>query len=92
MTDISDTNLAVSRVNPKLIGTVEVTLEAYLGTARLTVADLTALTADSVVPLDARLSQPVELRLGGQAVARGDLVAVDDHYGVRLTEIVRWPD
>lgn len=92
MIELSENNLDLPRVNSKLIGAVEVTLEAYLGTARLTVAELTALAADSVVPLDARLSQPVELRLGGKAVARGDLVAVDDHYGVRLTEIVQWPD
>lgn len=77
------------RINPKLIDAVGVTLEAYLGEARMTVADLTALRDDSVVPLDAALNQAVELRLNGIAVARGELVAVGDSFAVRLTEIAK---
>lgn len=77
----------VGRINPKLIDSVGVTLEAYLGEARMTVADLTALKSNSVVPLDAALNQAVELRLNGIAVARGELVAVGDSFAVRLTEI-----
>jgi flagellar motor switch protein FliN/FliY len=78
---------APGKINPKLIETVSVTLEAYLGEARMTVADLTALKDNSVVPLDAALNQAVELRLNGVAVARGELVAVGDSFAVRLTEI-----
>jgi flagellar motor switch protein FliN/FliY len=78
---------ALGKINPKLIETVSVTLEAYLGEARMTVADLTALKDNSVVPLDAALNQAVELRLNGVAVARGELVAVGDSFAVRLTEI-----
>ena len=79
----------LGQINPKLIETVNVTLEAFLGEARMTVADLTALREDSVVPLDAALNQAVELRLNGVAVARGELVAVGDSFAVRLTEIAR---
>ena len=79
----------LARINPKLVETVSVTLEAYLGEARMTIADLTALKDDSVVPLDAALSQAVELRLNGVAVARGELVAVGDSFAVRLTEIAK---
>jgi flagellar motor switch protein FliN len=78
---------ALARINPRLIETVSVTLEAYLGEARMTVADLTQLNDHSVVPLDAALNQAVELRLNGVAVARGELVAVGDSFAVRLTEI-----
>lgn len=77
------------RIDPKVIDAVGVTLEAYLGEARMTVADLTALKDDSVVPLDAALNQAVELRLNGIAVARGELVAVGDSFAVRLTEIAK---
>lgn len=77
------------RINPKLIDAVGVTLEAYLGEARMTVADLTALRDDSVVPLDAVVNQAVELRLNGVTVARGELVAVGDSFAVRLTEIAK---
>jgi flagellar motor switch protein FliN/FliY len=76
-------------INPKLIETVNVTLEAFLGEARMTVAELTALKQGSIIPLDASLNQAVELRLNGVAVARGELVAVGDSFAVRLIEIAK---
>lgn len=79
----------LGRINPRLIDTVNVTLEAYLGEARMTVAELTALNQGAVVPLDAALNQSVELRLNGVTIARGELVAVGDSFAVRLTEIAK---
>jgi flagellar motor switch protein FliN/FliY len=76
-------------VNQALIDTVSVSLEAYLGDAQMTVAELGRLGAESVVALGAPLNQAVELRLNGVAVARGELVAVGDNFGVRLTEIAK---
>lgn len=81
-----------TRISSKLIDNVAVQLEAFLGSAPMTVADLTTLSAGSVVALDAQLNMPVELRLNGLAVARGELVAVGEKFGVRLTEITQWPD
>ena len=89
MTD-SETTPA-PRVSPRLIETVNVELEAFLGNARMTVGALTALEPGGVVPLDAPLAQQVELRLNGIAVARGELVAVEDRFGVRLLDIAAWP-
>lgn len=83
---------AQPRVSTKIIENVEVELEALLGTVRLTVADLTALKAGDSVTLDAALNQAVVLRLGDARVARGELVAVGDKFGVRLTEIIEWPE
>lgn len=83
---------AAAKVSSKLIENVGVELEAFLGSARMTVAELTALAPGAAVALDAQLNGAVELRLSGVAVARGELVAVGDKFGVRLTEIVQWPD
>lgn len=80
---------AASRIDARLIDNVGVTLEAYLGGARMTVAELTALKEAAVVPLDAALNQAVELRLNGVPVARGELVAVGDKFGVRLVEMAK---
>ena len=74
-------------INPDLIAGVEVRLEAYLGSARMTVAELTALSAGETVALDASLNRDVEIRLNGVAVARGELVSVDGKFGVRILEI-----
>ena len=78
-------------ISTRLIENVELRLETFLGSAGMTVADLTALGAGSVVTLDAPLNKAVELRLNGVAVAKGELVAVGEKFGVRLTEIIQWP-
>lgn len=84
----SDTSLKAARsLAARMIDEVEVEIEAFVGGARLTVADLGALKPQSVVTLDAPLNQAVELRLNGTVIAHGELVAVGDKFGVRLSEI-----
>ena len=78
---------SLPKINPELIDAVEVSLDGFLGTARMTVGELTALEKGGVITLDATLNTAVELRLNGVAVARGELVAVGDNFAVRLTEI-----
>lgn len=70
-----------------LIDAVGVTIETYLGSAAMTVAELNALTSGSLVTLNAALNAPVELKVNGVAIARGELVAVGDKFGVRITTI-----
>lgn len=80
---------APDRIDEGVIAGVEVVLEARLGSARMTVAELMKLKVGDCISLDAALNRDVELRLNGVAVARGELVAVDDKFGVRLLEIVK---
>lgn len=90
-TPTADTHAApIAAIDPRLIETVPVAIEATIGRARMTVAQLSALSSDSVVVLDAALNQMVELKLNQNVIARGELVAVGDHFGVRLTEIAQW--
>lgn len=70
-----------------LIRSVKVRLTAHLGGAQITVGELQALKDGSIVALDRLADEPVDLLLEGQLVARGHLVAVDDNFGVRITEI-----
>ncbi|HWE45804.1 MAG TPA: FliM/FliN family flagellar motor switch protein [Caulobacteraceae bacterium] len=66
---------------------VRVELDAKLGLASLSVQELLALNVGTVVKLDARLNDLVELRLNNSAVARGEIVAIDDNFGIRIVEI-----
>lgn len=84
-----DEDAAPSRIDQGLIAGVEVTLEARLGSAVMTVAKLMELKAGDCLVLDAALNCDVELRLNGVTVARGELVAVGDSFGVRIVEIAR---
>jgi flagellar motor switch protein FliN/FliY len=59
-----------------------------VGSCELTVRELFELQANSVVPLDKATKEPVDVLLDNKVIARGHLVAVDDSFGVRITEIV----
>lgn len=66
---------------------VKVSLAIRLGEASLTVEELLELRSGSVVKLDRLLTEPIDLQLNGAVVARGEIVAVDDNFGVRILEI-----
>ncbi|KAF0177034.1 MAG: FliM/FliN family flagellar motor switch protein [Hyphomonadaceae bacterium] len=72
-----------------LIDTVSVTVETYLGETAMTIAQLNALAARDVVRLDASLAECVALRVNGVKVAEGELVAVGDRFGVRITSVAK---
>jgi flagellar motor switch protein FliN len=75
------------RVNSALLENVDVTVETYLGETSMTIAQLNALKVGGVIALDAALNELVELRVNGVRIAHGELVAVGDKFGVRVTSI-----
>lgn len=68
----------------------EVPLEvsAELGHTQLSVAEILQLTVGSVVELDRTAGAPVDVVVNGALIARGEVVVIEDEYGVRVTEIV----
>jgi flagellar motor switch protein FliN/FliY len=65
---------------------MEVTVE--LGRTRMTVRDLLALTPGAVLELDRAAGSPADLLVNGRLIARGEVVVVDEDFGLRVTEIV----
>ncbi len=76
-----------SGIDPAILAGLPVTVEALLGMAKVKVSDLSALKPGDSFTLDRRLGAPVELKVNGITLAYGDLVAVGDNFGVRITEI-----
>lgn len=70
-----------------MLGHVAVHLEVVLGRASMTVEELFALKPGNSLSLDTALDAPVALHLNGKMVARGHLVAVDDHFGIKIVDI-----
>lgn len=66
---------------------VQVALRAKLGQVSLSVEDLLALKTGQVLKLDRMLGEPLELFLNDTLVARGEIVAMDDNFAIRLTEV-----
>ena len=65
---------------------LEVTVE--LGRTRLLIRDILDLGAGSIIELDKIAGEPVELYANGLLVARGEVIVIDDNFGVRVTEII----
>ena len=72
-------------VNP--LHQIKARLTVCVGEAEVTVGDLLGAREQQVLRLDRAVDGPVDLLLEGQLIARGILVAVDDHFGVRITEL-----
>ncbi|MGE4244217.1 FliM/FliN family flagellar motor switch protein [Ramlibacter sp.] len=65
---------------------VKATVSVCVGTAVLSIGELLATRAGEVLRLDASLHEPVDLLVEGRVVARGQLVAVDDCFAIRITQ------
>lgn len=68
---------------------VPVKVQAVLGRARMPIGDLLHLGAGTVVELDRRVGEPVDIFVNDRLIARGEVVLIDNALGVTLTEIVR---
>ncbi len=65
---------------------VQVTVE--LGRTRLAIRDLLQLAQGSVVELDGMAGEPLDLLVNGCLIAQGEVVVVNDRFGIRLTDII----
>ncbi|MBC7603853.1 MAG: FliM/FliN family flagellar motor switch protein [Ramlibacter sp.] len=66
---------------------VRAKLQVCVGEVEMTVGDLLSATEHHVLVLDRSIEQPVDLTLEGKVVARGQLVAVDGRFALRITDL-----
>jgi flagellar motor switch protein FliN/FliY len=74
--------------NLDLLMNVSLGVSAELGRCTMRVSDVLKLGAGSIVELDRAAGAPIDVLVNDRLVARGEVVAVDDRYGVRLTEVL----
>jgi flagellar motor switch protein FliN/FliY len=67
---------------------VPVQLTAEIGRTRITIKNLLQLSQGSVVELDGLAGQPLDVLINGYLIAQGEVVVVNDKYGIRLTDII----
>jgi flagellar motor switch protein FliN/FliY len=67
---------------------VPVQLTAEIGRTRITIKSLLQLSQGSVVELDGLAGQPLDVLINGYLIAQGEVVVVNEKYGIRLTDIV----
>lgn len=70
------------------VANVEVTLCAELGRAKLTLKDVIEYDAGSIITLDKINNDPINIYVDDILIAKGQIVAIDDNYGIKIVEIV----
>jgi flagellar motor switch protein FliN/FliY len=70
-----------------LLMNVSLELSAQIGGTSMRVRDLLDLGAGSILRLDRRVDEPVDVFANGKLIARGEIVALDDRFGVRITDL-----
>ncbi|RUO56777.1 MULTISPECIES: flagellar motor switch protein FliN [Pseudidiomarina] len=71
-----------------LIMDIPVKLSVELGRTKITIKQLLELAQGSVVELDGLAGEPMDILINGYLIAQGEVVVLDDKYGIRITEIV----
>src|SRR5690554_6946583 len=71
-----------------IIMDIPVKLSVELGRTRITIKQLLELAQGSVVELDGLAGEPMDILINGYLIAQGEVVVLDDKYGIRITEIV----
>jgi flagellar motor switch protein FliN/FliY len=73
---------------PKVLADVEMGVTAELGRCHMTVRDLMALTPGAVIDLDRAAGAPVDVLVNGTLIARGEVVVMDEEFGIRISELM----
>ncbi len=84
----SDSDLRTGLLSLGVLREVPLDVTAELGNTRLSVAEILQLTVGSIVELDRTAGSPVDVMVNGALIARGEVVVIEDEYGIRVTEIV----
>ena len=75
-------------VNLDVILDIPVTLSLEIGRTRIAIRNLLQLNQGSVVELDRLAGEPMDVLVNGTLVAHGEVVVVNDRFGIRLTDVV----
>ena len=79
----------VQEENMELIMSVPLEISVEIGRTRKLVKDILDFTKGSLVVLDKLAGEQVDLFVNGQCIAKGDVVVVEDNFGIRITEIMK---
>ena len=87
-TPLSTTPVQVNDANIGLILDVPLQVNVELGRTKKSIKDILDLTKGSIVELDKLAGEPVDIMVNGKYLAKGEVVVIDENFGVRITEIV----
>ncbi|WP_022846293.1 MULTISPECIES: flagellar motor switch protein FliN [unclassified Desulfurobacterium] len=72
----------------ELLADIPVEISVEVGNTEMTLEDILNLHPNSIVELDRHINEPVDIKVNGKLVAKGELYVVEDQYGIKITQIV----
>jgi flagellar motor switch protein FliN/FliY len=79
--------------NLDVVMRIPVSVRIVLGSTKMPISNLVKLGRGSIIPLDRKVGEAVDIMVNDRVVARGEVVLIDDkesRFGVSLTEVVGW--
>lgn len=79
--------------NLDVVMRIPVSVRIVLGSTKMPISNLVKLGRGSIIPLDRKVGEAVDIMVNDRIVARGEVVLIDDkesRFGVSLTEVVGW--
>lgn len=70
------------------IGEVRVPLEVVLGRTEKSVEQVADIGPGTIIELESLAGEPVELRAGGEFIGHGEVVIIDENFGIRVTSVI----
>lgn len=86
-TPLNSQPVQVNDANIGLILDVPLSVTVELGRTKKSIKDILELTNGSIVELDKLAGEPVDIQVNGKFLAKGEVVVIDENFGVRITEI-----
>ena len=80
--------IEANTANISLIQDVPLQVTVELGRARKSIKEILEFSTGSIIELDKLAGEPVDIHVNGQLTAKGEVVVIDENFGVRITEIV----
>jgi flagellar motor switch protein FliN/FliY len=85
---VQNTETAGTPKNIDFILDIPMSVAVYVGSTKMAIRDLLQLAQGSVIELDKLAGEPMEVMVNNKLVARGEVVVVNEKFGIRLTDVV----
>lgn len=86
---VSQTKESESKIgNLDLLKDVPIQISVELGRTRMLIKDLLSLSSGSIIELEKLAGEPVDILANGKLIAKGEVIVIDENFGVRITEIL----
>ena len=85
----NDINMMQSQENIELIKDVPLEVTVELGRTRKSISDILDFAPGTIVELDKIAGEPIDVLVNGKYVAKGEVVVIEESFGVRITDIIK---